>query len=292
MCGNQHLFTLFRISQYQFSPLFSPGLLFGEWPQFLEKFAHNRSPWATYWGNGLIIGEAKLFNMQYVSQVQLCFLKITRQPFLRQTACLPVEVLPAGWGTQALLPRSFQQQSFPAGPSGGGGVPRPSFPGPSSSSPSQLVLLGGGGYPGPPSQVLPAAVLPSWSFHWGGYPGPPSQVLPAAVLPSWSFHWGGTQALLPRSFQQQSFPAGPSMRGCHVTYPIMHLMLHVCPPRHQLMGVAWCSCLYTAGMPPPSWTDWQTNMSENITFPQTRYVGGNNSSKYIKLFHMYMFYLK
>ena len=54
-----------------------------------------------------------------------------------------------GGGTQALLPRSFQQ-SFPAGPPGG-------YP----AGPSR-------GYPGPPFQVLPA-VLPSWSFG-GGVP--------------------------------------------------------------------------------------------------------------------------
>ena len=28
--------------------------------------------------------------------------------------------------------------------------------------------------------------------------------------------------------------------------------------------------------PPQSWTDWQTNMSENITFPHTMYAGGKN----------------
>ena len=50
-----------------------------------------------------------------------------------------------GGGTQALLPRSFQQ-SFPAGPSGR--VPGPSLPADPSSSPSQLVLLGEG-VPGP-----------------------------------------------------------------------------------------------------------------------------------------------
>ena len=64
--------------------------------------------------------------------------------------------------------------------------------------------FGGGGYPAPPSQVLPAvlpslsfggdtqalpAVLSSWSFQVG-FPGLHSQVLPA-VLPSWSFGGGG-----------------------------------------------------------------------------------------------------
>ena len=28
--------------------------------------------------------------------------------------------------------------------------------------------------------------------------------------------------------------------------------------------------------PPQSWTDWQTNMCENITFPNTTYAGGKN----------------
>ena len=58
--------------------------------------------------------------------------------------------------------------------------------------------------------------------------------------------------------------------------------------KHQLMGLACYSCLYTAAAPvhhgkvtwepPPqkSWTDRLTNMCENITFPQTTYAGGKN----------------
>ena len=84
----------------------------------------------------------------------------------------------------------------------GGGVPRPSFPG-SSSSPSQLVLRGG--CLGPPSQVLPS-VLPSWSF--GGVPGP-SFPGPSSSPSQLVLRGGGTQVLIPRYFQQ-SFPAGPS----------------------------------------------------------------------------------
>ena len=65
--------------------------------------------------------------------------------------------------------------------------------------------------------------------------------------------------------------------------------------RHQLTGVAWCSCLYTAAHaswershgPPSPWilwdrvgkTDWQTNRSENITFPQTTHVGSNKETE-------------
>ena len=101
---------------------------------------------------------------------------------------------------------------------------------------------------------------------------------------------GGTWALIPRSFQQ-SFSAGPSGGvPCDLSHnaPDVTCLLS----RHQLMGLAWCSCLYTAApvhhgkghMGPPlgiklDWqTDWQTNTTENITFPQTTYAGGNNPS--------------
>ena len=109
-----------------------------------------------------------------------------------------------------------------------------------------LTTLGGGGFPGPPSQVLPA-VLPSLSFGgWGGGATRPSLPGPSSS-PSQLVLWGGggTQALLTRSFQQ-SFPAGPSGGGGHVTYPIMYLMLPVC---------SWCGLMqllmYYWDPPPP-----------------------------------------
>ena len=95
--------------------------------------------------------------------------------------------------------------SSPSQLEGGGGVPGPSYPGP-SSSPSQLVLPGWRGVPRP-SFPGPYSSLPSWSFLGlprPSFPGPsssPSQlVLPGGGVP------------------------GP------VTYPIMHLMLPVCSP--------------------------------------------------------------
>ena len=156
---------------------------------------------------------------------------------------------------RALLPRSFQQ-SFPASPSGG--VPRPSFPG-LSSSPSQLVLLGGA------QALLPRSFLQS-------FPAGPSR-------------GGGSQALLPKSFQQ-SFPAAPS-RGSHVTYPIVHLMLPVCSPDTNWwlwLDAAAYILLSQCIMGKVTWdpphrvgqTDWQTNTTENITFPQTTYAGGKH----------------
>ena len=121
-------------------------------------------------------------------------IKIQESLFLRQTACLPIEVLPA------VLPSWFFWKE----------VPGPSFPGP-SSSPSHLVFPGG----------------------------------------------GGNQALLPRSFQQ-SFPSGLSEGvPCDLSYNALDVTCLL--SRHKLMGVASCSCLYTAGTPPPhSLTDLQT----------------------------------
>ena len=133
--------------------------------------------------------------------------------------------------------------SFP-GPSSrsfwGRGVPGPSFPGP-FSSPSQLVLPDGG-YLGPPSQVLPA-VLPSWSLG-GGYSSPPSQVLPS-VLPSWSF-------------QRVPCDLSHNALGCY-------LFVLQC-----IMGkVTW---------PPGIELNRLANTTENITFLQTTYAGGKNDA--------------
>ena len=73
-----------------------------------------------------------------------------------------------------------------------------------------------------------------------GYPA----LLPA-VLPSWSF-------------QGEGVPCDLSHNALDVTCLLS---------RHQLMGLGWCSCLYTAApvhhgkghMGPPSWTDWLTD---------------------------------
>ena len=60
--------------------------------------------------------------------------------------------------------------------------------------------------------------------------------------------------------------------------------------RHQMMGLAWCTCLYSVALKhygkvtwdPPQQrvgqTDRQTNTCENITLPQTTYAGGNKEN--------------
>ena len=160
------------------------------------------------------------------------------------------------------------------------GGPGPSFPGP-SSSPSYLVLLGGG-----PSQVLPA-VLPIWSFlGGGGVPGPssspshlvlggrgvldhPSQVLPA-VLPIWSF-LGGAQALLPRSFL-----SGPSWGG---------------GPRPSFLGPSHLVLIGGTGVPGPSFPGPSRSpshlvllghswVSHPMSFQQSFQVGPSGGPKY------------
>ena len=60
--------VIIRMYKYQISPLFRPGLLSGE---FLEKFSHNSSPWAKYWGDGLVIG-----NVNYVRCYKCLILSI------------------------------------------------------------------------------------------------------------------------------------------------------------------------------------------------------------------------
>ena len=167
--------------------------------------------------------------------------------FLRQTAHLPVEVLSAGGGgTQAFIPRSFQQQSFSAGPFGegvpgslllrsfqqsfpvrpsGGSpmtypmMPWPSFLGPSSSSPSQLVLWGG--YLGPPSQVLPA-VLPSWSLPSGPSGGPT-----CLSYDAWALFMGASSS--PSHLVLLGVPCDLSHNALDVTCLLS---------RHKLMDVA------------------------------------------------------
>ena len=236
----------------------------------------------------------KIGNLKFQWNVKWdCILK---QDSLSSMANCPL----ASWGSSSgrgrrgspslVLPWSFQGPSFHC-PSRVllGGVPWPSFPGP-SNSPSQHH-----------SQVLPA-VLPSWSF-WGDL-SLHSQVLPT-VLPSIiprSFQQsfpagpsGGTWVFIPRSFQQSflaSFPGpssspsqlvlpggshvtypimpepsfqGPSsspshlvlLGGSHMIYPIMHLMLPVCSP--DTNWLVWLDAAASILLGPPwSSTDWQT----------------------------------
>ena len=65
---------------------------------------------------------------------------------------------------------------------------------------------------------------------------------------------------------------GPLPGGSHVTYPIMLLYTAIEHPQ-CIMGKIHMG-------PPKNWTDWQTNMSENITF--LHYVAG---SKMVNIDH-------
>ena len=145
-----------------------------------------------------------------------------------------------------------------------------------------VVCLGG----------VPQLVHPEWE----GTPAGPSRGVPQLVHPE-----GGP---LPCSILGGSTSMITS-RGSHVTYPIMLLYTTIeCPSaswtkftwdfhggvpcdlshyalditsllsRHQLMGLAWCSCLYTTapmhhgirshGTPQVKQTDWQTNTTESL----------------------------
>ena len=141
----------------------------------------------------------------------------------------------------------------------------PSFPGPSSSSPSQMLLQGGPVIlpwsscdpSGGPSMILPEgypalllAVLPSWYFLGGEYPGPPSMLGGGVPRPS-----------VPGPSSSPSQLVLPWGRGSHVTLPIMHLMLPVCSPTDgsglmQLLiyccpSASWEKVTWD----PQSWTD-------------------------------------
>ena len=165
------------------------------------------------------------------------------------------------------------------------------------SSTSQLVwsgpCLGGFSSTSTSGGYLGTAVPWCWGgylgtvvpWQWGGCPLPPA--LPGSSSTSTSGFF----------FHQyfQGVPLPPVLLGSSSTstsggpmwpIPMMHLMLPLLS-RHQLMGLSWCSYLYTAapvhhgirshGDPPElnRQTDWQTNTTENITFPHTTYVGGN-----------------
>ena len=143
--------------------------------------------------------------------------------------------------------------------------------------------VGDEGKGGPPSKVLLESFLP-WSFYGEGessFHGP-SGVLPSLVLCGVYLGLHSQvfppvlPSIIPRSFQQ-SFPSGLS-GGWGVPCDLSHNALDVTCllSRHQLMGVAWCSCLYTAGTPPPhSLTDWQICLKTLQT-----YAGGNNKYRF------------
>ena len=115
---------------------------------------------------------------------------------------------------------------------------------------------GGGPLPWPLPWLLLGGGVPQLVHQWGG-----------GRVPSLSF-WG---VLFHDHFWGGGVPCDLSHNAVDVTSLLS---------RHQMMGLAWCTCLYSVAPKhygkvtwhPPHWTDWQTNTCENITFPH--YVCG------------------
>ena len=170
-------------------------------------------------------------------------------------------------------------------PDGGGGYPGPlpwwplpggeggtlvnfhddHFWGGGGGYPGQLPwwpLLGGeGGYPGP---------LPWWPLP-GGRGVPWSTSMTTSITTSGGVPWSTsvmTTSMMTTSGGGPMWPPIPQCSSCYL-----------CSPDTKMMGLAWCTWLYSVAPkdcgkvtwdpPTQSWTDWQTNMSENITFPRS-----------------------
>ena len=145
----------------------------------------------------------------------------------------------------------------------------------------QLVILGRGTWGGPLGWGYP-----SWSFSWG--------VHLCSLLRGSTSVFTSRGAHFHVHFQRVHFCV--HFWGVHfcvhfwgVPCDLSHNALDVTSllSRHQLIGLAQCSCFYTllphcimreVTWDPPSQgvgkTDRQTNTTENITFPHTTYAGG------------------
>ena len=100
--------------------------------------------------------------------------------------------------------------------------------------------------------------------------------------------WGvSARGCLPRGgvYPGGHLPRRVSARGCHLTYPIMHLMLPVyCPytnwdwsPVQLLIKCLVMWPVRHAGIPLPP-VDRVTDTCKNITLSQTTFAGGNEES--------------
>ena len=198
---------------------------------------------------------------------------------------------------------SIQRGGTPADPSRGGGTPagpsRGGVPWSTSVMTTSMMTTSGGSTSMTTSRGVQVHFhdhfqggYPSWSIQ-GGTPADPSRGVPQLVHPEGVVPWSTsvmTTSVMTTSggvHLHDHFWGGPlpwPLLGGPI-WPSHHpLDLTSLLSRHQLMGLACYSSLYTL-LPqcilgrshgtPPSWTDWQTNMSENITFLQTTYAGSN-----------------